>query len=182
MDEATGALAVGVPVFNTVARILDDDGQPLPPGEIGEVGLSGPQVVPGYWNKPEETANAIRDGELLTGDVGKMDEDGWLYLVDRKKDLIIASGYNIWPREVEDVLYQHPAVHEAAVIGVPDEYRGESVHAFVSLKPGANADAEELITFCGEQMAAYKRPRVVNIIDELPKTVSGKILRRELRE
>lgn len=181
VDEETGAIAVGIPVSNTVVRILDDDGQPLPPGEVGEVGISGPQVIPGYWNKPEETANAIRDGELRTGDVAKMDEDGWLYIVDRKKDLIIASGYNIWPREVEDVLYQHPAVHEAAVIGAPDEYRGEAVHAFVSLKPGEGADADELRAFCRERMAAYKCPRVINFIDELPKTVSGKILRRELR-
>ena len=181
VDEETGAIAVGIPVSNTIVRILDDDGQPLAPGEVGEVGISGPQVVPGYWNKPEETANAIRDGELRTGDVAKMDEDGWLYIVDRKKDLIIASGYNIWPREIEDILYQHPAVHEAAVIGVPDEYRGESVNAFVSFKPGETADEAELIAFCGERMAAYKRPRVVKIIDELPKTPSGKILRRELR-
>jgi long-chain acyl-CoA synthetase len=169
-------------VFNTAMRILDDDGQPLPVGEVGEVAISGPQVVPGYWSKPEETAYAIRDGELLTGDVGKMDAEGWLYIVDRKKDLIVASGYKVWPREVEDVLYEHQAVHEAAVVGAPDEYRGETVRAIVSLKPGERVEPDELTRFCRERMAAYKCPRIVEIVDELPKTVSGKILRRELRE
>ena len=181
-DPATGALAVGIPVFNTSMRILDDDGRPVATGEVGEVAIAGPQVVPGYWNKPEETAHAIRDGELLTGDVGKVDADGWLYIVDRKKDMIVASGYKVWPREVEDVIYEHPAVHEAAVVGAPDEYRGETVHAFVSLKPGARAEPDELIAFCRERMAAYKCPRSIDVLDELPKTVSGKILRRELRE
>ena len=181
-DAATGALAVGLPVFNTSMRILDDDGRPVATGEVGEVAIAGPQVVPGYWNKPEETAHAIRDGELLTGDVGKVDADGWLYIVDRKKDMIVASGYKVWPREVEDVIYEHPAVHEAAVVGAPDEYRGETVRAFVSLKPGAHVEPGELIGFCRERLAAYKCPRSVDVLDELPKTVSGKILRRELRE
>jgi long-chain acyl-CoA synthetase len=180
-DAATGALAVGIPVFNTSMRILDDDGRPLATGEVGEVAIAGPQVVPGYWNKPEETAHAIRDGELRTGDVGKVDAEGWLYIVDRKKDMIVASGYKVWPREVEDVIYEHPAVHEAAVVGAPDEYRGETVRAFVSLKPGTRAEPAELIGFCRERLAAYKCPRSVDILDELPKTVSGKILRRELR-
>jgi len=181
-DKSTGALAVGVPVFNTAMRILDDDGRPLPAGELGEVAIRGPQVVPGYWNKPQDTAHAIRDGELRTGDVGKTDAEGWLYIVDRKKDLIVASGYKVWPREVEDVLYEHPAVHEAAVVGAPDEYRGETVHAFVSLTHGERVAPDELIRFCRDRMAAYKCPRRVEIVDELPKTVSGKILRRELRE
>jgi long-chain acyl-CoA synthetase len=180
-DASTGALAVGIPVFNTSMRILDDDGRPLATGEVGEVAIAGPQVVPGYWNKPEETAHAIRDGELRTGDVGKVDAEGWLYIVDRKKDMIVASGYKVWPREVEDVIYEHPAVHEAAVVGAPDEYRGETVRAFVSLKPGTRAEPAELIGFCRERLAAYKCPRSVDILDELPKTVSGKILRRELR-
>ena len=182
VDAATGALAVGIPVFNTTMRILDDDGRPVSAGEVGEVAIAGPQVVPGYWNKPEETAHAIRGGELLTGDVGKVDADGWLYIVDRKKDMIVASGYKVWPREVEDVIYEHPAVHEAAVVGAPDEYRGETVRAFVSLKPGVQVDPAEVIGFCRERLAAYKCPRSVDILDELPKTVSGKILRRELRE
>jgi len=181
-DPSTGALAVGIPVFNTRMRILGDDGGPLPAGEVGEVALAGPQVVPGYWNKPQETAHALPGGELRTGDVGKVDAEGWLYIVDRKKDMIVASGYKVWPREVEDVIYEHPAVHEAAVVGAPDEYRGETVRAFVSLKPGARAETDELIAFCRERLAAYKCPRSIDILDELPKTVSGKILRRELRE
>ena len=136
----------------------------------------------GYWDKPEETAHALPGGALHTGDVGFMDDDGWFYVVDRKKDMINAAGYKVWPREVEDVLYEHQAVREAAVVGVPDEYRGETVKAFVSLRPGQTATAEELIAFCKERMAAYKYPRDVELVDELPKTVTGKILRRELRD
>ena len=138
-------------------------------------------MVPGYWNKPEETAHAMPDGRLRTGDVGYMDEDGWFYLVDRSKDLIVASGYKVWPREVEDVLVEHPAVREAAVVGVPDDYRGETVKAYVSLRPGAEAEPDELSAFCRKRMAAYRVPRLVEIRDELPKTITGKILRRELR-
>lgn len=182
VDANSGALSVGVPVFNTVVRILAEDGEEAPVGEIGEIATSGPQVVPGYWNKPEATEASIPGGELLTGDVGFMDDQGWFYLVDRKKDMINAAGYKVWPREVEDVLYGHPAVREAAVVGVPDEYRGESVKAFVSLKPGSEATAEELIAYCKQNMAAYKYPRTIEMIDELPKTTTGKILRRELRD
>jgi long-chain acyl-CoA synthetase len=182
VDENTGSLSIGVPVFNTVVRIVGEQGEELPPGEVGELGISGPEVVPGYWEKPEETENAFPGGELRTGDVGFMDERGWFYLVDRKKDQINAAGYKVWPREVEDVLYEHPAVREAAVVGVPDEYRGETVKAFVSLKEDADAQPEELVTFCKERMAAYKYPRQVEVIDELPKTLTGKILRRELRD
>ena len=181
VDDASGALSVGVPIFNTVVRIVGDDGQDLPAGEVGEIVTSGPMVVPGYWNKPEETAHALPGGALHTGDVGYMDATGWFYLVDRKKDQINAGGYKVWPREVEDVLYQHEAVREAAVVGVPDAYRGETVKAYVSLRPGQTATADELIAFCRQQMAAYKYPRQVEFLDELPKTVSGKLLRRELR-
>ena len=182
VDDASGALSVGVPVYNTVVRIVGDDGQELPPGEVGEIVTSGPMVVPGYWNKPEETEHALPGGALHTGDVGYMDAAGWFYIVDRKKDQINAGGYKVWPREVEDVLYQHEAVREAAVVGVPDAYRGETVKAYVSLRPGQTATAEELIAFCRQQMAAYKYPRQVEFLDELPKTVSGKLLRRELRD
>jgi long-chain acyl-CoA synthetase len=182
VDESSGALSVGVPLFNTVVKIVGEDGEELPPGEIGEFVTSGPQVVPGYWEKPEETETALPGGALKTGDVGFMDEEGWFFLVDRKKDQINAAGYKVWPREVEDVLYGHPAVREAAVIGVPDEYRGETVKAFVSLKEGERADEQQLIAFCKERMAAYKYPRQVDIIDEVPKTATGKILRRELRD
>jgi long-chain acyl-CoA synthetase len=182
VDPNSGALSVGVPVYNTVVRILGEDGAELPPGEVGEIVTSGPQVVPGYWGKPEATAESLPGGELRTGDVGFMDEQGWFYLVDRKKDMINAAGYKVWPREVEDVLYGHPAVREAAVVGVPDEYRGESVKAFVSLKPGSSVTPEEVIAFARERMAAYKYPRTVEIVEELPKTTTGKILRRELRD
>jgi long-chain acyl-CoA synthetase len=182
VDEDSGALSVGVPIFNTLVRIVGEDGEDLEPGEVGEIVKSGPQVVSGYWNKPEETEHAIPDGALHTGDVGVMDADGWFYIVDRKKDMINVSGYKVWPREVEDVLYGHEAVREVAVVGVPDEYRGENVKAFVSLKPGASVEADALVAFCKERMAAYKYPRRVEFVDELPKTASGKILRRELRD
>jgi long-chain acyl-CoA synthetase len=182
VDPNSGALSVGVPVFNTVVRILDEDGNEAPVGEIGEIATSGPQIVPGYWNKPEATAASIPGGELRTGDVGFMDEQGWFYLVDRKKDMINAAGYKVWPREVEDVLYGHPAVREAAVVGVPDAYRGETVKAYVSLQPDSTVTPEELIEYCKQNMAAYKYPRSIELIDELPKTTTGKILRRELRD
>jgi long-chain acyl-CoA synthetase len=182
VDEASGALSVGVPVYDTVVRIVGEDGTDLPPGEVGEIVTTGPQVVKGYWNKPEETERALPGGSLHTGDVGYMDERGWFYIVDRKKDQINAGGYKVWPREVEDVLYEHEAVREAAVVGVPDEYRGETVKAFVSLRAGKEVTAEELIAFAKARMAAYKYPRQIEFLDEIPKTVSGKLLRRELRE
>ena len=182
VDEMTGALSVGVPVCGTVSRIAAEDGTDLPPGEVGEIVTRGPQVVPGYWDKPEETANALGGGELRTGDVGYMDAGGWFYIIDRSKDQINAGGYKIWPREVEDVLYEHPSVREAAVVGVADTYRGETVKAFVSLRPGTEATPDDLIVFCRERMAAYKYPRAVEVMDELPKTVTGKLLRRALRD
>ena len=139
----------------------------------------------GYWNKPEETARALPGGALHTGDVGYMDPGGWFYIVDRKKDQINVAGYKVWPREVEDVLYEHDAVREAAVVGIPDAYRGETVKAYVSLKPGHEAETgklpDELAVHCRERLAAYKYPRQIEILPELPKTVTGKILRRELR-
>jgi long-chain acyl-CoA synthetase len=182
VDPNSGALSVGVPIFNTVVRILDEAGNEVPVGENGEIAISGPEVVHGYWNKPEETAKGLPGGELLTGDIGFMNADGWFYVVDRKKDMINASGYKVWPHEVEDVLYSHPAVHEAAVVGVPDEYRGETVMAYVSCNPGMTVTEEELIEFCKQQMAAYKYPRSIKFLDDLPKTTSGKILKRELRD
>ncbi|MGW2227748.1 class I adenylate-forming enzyme family protein [Streptomyces formicae] len=181
VDPVSGTLAVGVPGPETVVRILDDLGQEVPFGEHGEIVVRGPQVVPGYWQRPEATGESFPDGELRTGDIGFMDPAGWLYVVDRKKDMINASGFKVWPREVEDVLYTHPAVREAAVVGVPDSYRGESVKAYVSLRPGSDTGADELIAYCAERLAAYKYPREVAILAELPKTTSGKILRRELR-
>ena len=181
VDPTSGALSVGVPAPSTVVRIQDDDGRDLPIGEVGEIVAEGPQVVAGYWGKPDETAANLPGGALKSGDVGFMDPDGWVFIVDRKKDMINASGYKVWPREVEDVLAEHPAVRESAVVGVPDEKRGETVKAFVSLAPGASVTPDELIAHCKERMAAYKYPRQVVVIDELPKTVTGKILRRELR-
>ena len=181
VDPTSGALSVGVPAPNTIVRIVGDDGQDVPLGEVGEIVADGPQVVSGYWGKPEETEANLPGGALKSGDVGFMNPDGWVFIVDRKKDMINASGYKVWPREVEDVLAEHPSVRESAVIGVPDDKRGETVKAFVSLKAGSSATPEELIAHCKERMAAYKYPRQVVLMDELPKTVTGKILRRELR-
>ncbi|MEV7809679.1 AMP-binding protein [Streptomyces flaveolus] len=181
VDPVSGTLSVGLPGADTVVRIVDEYGAEVPLGEQGEIVVRGPQVVPGYWRRPDATAETFPDGELRTGDIGFMDEQGWLYVVDRKKDMINASGFKVWPREVEDVLYTHPAVREAAVVGVPDGYRGETVKAYVSLRPGAEADPDEFAVYCKERLAAYKYPRQVEILPDLPKTASGKILRRELR-
>ncbi|MEU1871387.1 AMP-binding protein [Streptomyces sp. NPDC048376] len=181
VDPVSGTLAVGVPGPETVVRIVDDQGAEVPFGEQGEIVVAGPQVVPGYWRRPDATAESFPGGELRTGDIGFMDARGWLYVVDRKKDMINASGFKVWPREVEDVLYTHPAVREAAVVGVPDGYRGETVKAYISLRPGAATDPDALVAYCEERLAAYKYPRQVEILPDLPKTASGKILRRELR-
>ncbi|MEU9879842.1 class I adenylate-forming enzyme family protein [Streptomyces phaeochromogenes] len=181
VDPVSGTLAVGLPGPDTVVRIVDDQGAEVPFGEQGEILVRGPQVVPGYWRLREATAETFPDGELRTGDIGFMDADGWLYVVDRKKDMINASGFKVWPREVEDVLYTHPAVREAAVVGVPDGYRGETVKAYISLRPGADEDPDAFAEYCKERLAAYKYPRQVEILPDLPKTASGKILRRELR-
>ncbi|MCT7657158.1 AMP-binding protein [Mycobacterium deserti] len=181
VEPETQALSVGVPVLSAQVSVLDDDGKVLPPGQLGELAVAGPQVVPGYWRNPGATDAAMRDGWLLTGDIGYADEDGWFYLVDRKKDMIVASGYKVWPREVEDVLYTHDAVLEAGVVGVPDAYRGQTVKAYVSLRNGRSADPDELIAYCRERLAAYKYPRQVDIVEGIPKTATGKILRRELR-
>ncbi|MGC9499118.1 class I adenylate-forming enzyme family protein [Streptomyces sp. WG7] len=181
VDPVSGTLAVGVPGPESVVRIVDEQGAEVPFGEQGEIVVSGPQVVPGYWRRPDATAETFPGGELRTGDVGFMDAQGWLYVVDRKKDMINAAGFKVWPREVEDVLYTHPAVREAAVVGVPDGYRGETVKAYISLRPGAEAAPDALAAYCEERLAAYKYPRQVEILPDLPKTASGKILRRELR-
>ena len=181
VDPRTGAMSVGVPVFNTEVRVVTDAGLDAGPREIGELLIKGPQIIPAYWQKPEETAKSLSQGELRTGDVGFFDEHGWFYLVDRAKDMIVASGFKVWPREVEEVLYLHPAVREAAVIGVPDPYRGETIKAVISVKPGMQVTEQEIKSFARERMAAYKYPRFVEIIDELPKTTSGKIMRRLLQ-
>ena len=181
VDSRTGAMSVGVPVFNTDVRIVTDAGYDAAPYEIGEIVIAGPQIIPGYWQKPNETAASLSGGELRTGDVGFMDDEGWFYLVDRAKDMIVASGFKVWPREVEEVLYLHPAVREAAVIGISDPYRGETIKAVISLKAGHTVTAEEIKAFARERTAAYKYPRVVEIVEDLPKTTSGKIMRRLLQ-
>jgi long-chain acyl-CoA synthetase len=175
--------SIGLPVADTEARIMDlETGtREMPVGEIGEIVIRGPQVMKGYWNKPDETALVLRDGWLYTGDIAKKDADGYFYIVDRKKDMIIAGGYNIYPREVEEVLFECPKIKEAAVAGVPDPYRGETVVAFVVMKDGSTATSEEIMAFCRERMAAYKVPRRVVFRDSLPKSGVGKYLRRELR-
>lgn len=186
VDPTTGALSIGLPIPGHAAKIVDleERCRELPPGEVGELAVKGPGIVAGYWNKPEETAYAIQDGWLFTGDVGTMDKEGWFYILDRKKDMIIASGFKVWPREVEDVLYLHPGVKEAAVVGVPDPYRGETVKAFVALREEfkGRLSPEEIMAFCKERMAAYKYPRAVEFVEEVPKTLTGKFLRRALRE
>ncbi len=182
VDEASGTLSVGLPTYDAVLRVVDDEGADVPVGETGEIVIEGPMVVPAYWNRPDETEAGIRGGRLHTGDVGFMDAQGWFYVVDRKKDMINASGYKVWPREVEDVLYTHPAVREAAVVGVPDPYRGETVKAYVSVARGASVAESSLVEHCKERLAAYKYPREVVLVEELPKTATGKILRRRLRD
>ena len=167
VDPKSGALSIGTPLPNHDVWVADENSKPLPAGEVGEIVILGPGVSPGYWLKPAETAASMKADGFRTGDVGFMDGDGWFYLVDRKKDMIVASGFKVWPREVEDVLYAHPAVREVAVVGVADSYRGENVKAFVSLKAGASATAEELIAFCQPQMAAYKRPHAIEIFSTI---------------
>ncbi len=176
--------SIGKPLVSTEAKVVDlaDGTREVPPGEPGELIVRGPQVMAGYWNMPEETKTALRDGWLYTGDIAIRDEEGYYFIVDRKKDMIIASGYNVYPREVEEVLYRHPAIQEAVVIGVPDAYRGETVKAIIVVKDGAALAEDEVIAFCRQQMAAYKVPRVVEFRASLPKTAVGKILRRALKE
>ncbi len=181
--------SIGVPLPDTDARIVDADTgtEVLPVGQVGELVLRGPQVMQGYWQNPEETRAALRDGWLYTGDLARMGEDGYFCIVDRKKDVINAAGFKVWPREVEEVLYQHPHIQAAAVVGMPDSYRGETVKAVVVLKkehgfPSDEAAKEEIVAFCRRELAAYKVPRVVEIRDSLPISGAGKVLRRVLRD
>jgi long-chain acyl-CoA synthetase len=173
--------SVGQPLPGVEVSILDDDDRALPVGDTGEIGVRGPNVMLGYYGLPDETARTLRNGWLHTGDVGRLDADGFLYVVERKKDLIIRGGFNVYPREVEEVLYAHPAVAEAAVVGMRDPLMGEEVCAFVALKAGATADAEALIDFCRSRLAKYKCPREMRFLPSLPKNPVGKILRKELR-
>lgn len=181
VDPESGSAAVGMPVPGTLQRIVNDEGEILSVGETGELWVKAPQLMSGYWQRPEENTATLVDGWLRTGDIGKIDEAGWLYLVDRKKDMIIASGFKVWPREVEDVLYDHPAVREAAVVGVPDDYRGETVKAVVALKSDCRTDAAGLEAHCRANLAPYKVPRLYEFLDDLPKTLTGKIIRAAVR-
>jgi long-chain acyl-CoA synthetase len=174
--------SIGIPIPSTEARVVDvETGETeMPIGESGELIIKGPQVMKGYLNMPDETAETLKSGWLYTGDVAKMDESGYFYIVDRKKDMIVASGYNVYPREIEEVLFEHPDVAEAVAIGVADEYRGESVKAFVVKRSGASTTEEEVLAFCKERLAAYKTPKAVEFREELPKSAVGKLLRRVL--
>jgi long-chain acyl-CoA synthetase len=179
MDRKPGS--IGVPVRGVQMRVVDDDGKEVPTGEVGEIAISGPNVMKGYWQRDEATAEAIKDGWFHTGDMAKTDDDGYYYIVDRKKDLIIRGGYNVYPREVEEALYEHEAVAEVAVVGAPHDQLGEEVAAAVVLKSGSAATGGELQTFAKERLAAYKYPRHVWIEESLPKGPTGKILRREIQ-
>lgn len=176
--------SVGIPLFDTDVRILslEDPSKEMPLGEVGEVAIQGPMVMKGYWNRPEDTKHTFHEGYLLTGDLGYFDQDGYLYISGRKKELIKASGFSVFPSEVEGYLYKHPAVQEACVVGVPDLYRGEEIKAYIVLKAGVAVTEKELVAWAKEQMADYKYPRIIEFRDELPKTGSGKILRRKLAE
>jgi long-chain acyl-CoA synthetase len=176
--------SIGLPFPDVDCKIVDLESgtREVPTGEIGELCINSPQVMKGYWNRPDETALALREGWLYTGDIARMDEDGYFYIVDRKKDMIISGGYNVYPREVEEILYTHPKIKEAAVAGIPDPKWGEAVKAFVVLKEGQTASAEEIIDFCKQNMARYKVPAAVEFRDSLPKTLVGKVLRRVLVE
>jgi long-chain acyl-CoA synthetase len=162
-------------------KVVDEHGNDLPPGEVGEIAIRGHNVMKGYWNRPDATAEVMRNGWLHTGDMARVDEDGYFFIVDRKKDMIIRGGYNVYPREIEEVLYEHQAVLEAAVLAVPDPKMGEEVGAAIVLRPGAEATADDLRAFVKERVAAYKYPRHIWFADELPKGPTGKILKREIK-
>jgi len=176
--------SMGMPLPGTRARVVDqeDGARELPPGEVGELAIQGPQVMEGYWGNPEETALVLKDGWLHTGDLARMDADGYFYIVERKKDLIIAGGYKIYPREVEEVLYQHPGVKEAAALGVPDDYRGETVKVVIVPQEGAGLTAADIEAHCRRLLAVYKVPKIIEFRSELPKSAVGKVLRRALEE
>jgi len=173
--------SVGTAIENVEMKIVDAQGHELPPGEQGEIAIKGPNVMVGYFRRPQETAEVMRDGWFLTGDIGKMDRDGYFYLLDRAKDMINVSGFKVWPREVEEVLLRHPSLAESGVVGIADPVSGEAVKAFVVLKPGESISERELIDYARERMAVYKAPRYVEFIDALPRNPAGKVLKRELR-
>lgn len=173
--------SIGLSVPNVQTRLIDKDGKEAVPGEVGELLFKGANAAKGYWKLPELTRESIREGWVYTGDLAQQDEDGYFYIVGRKKDLIITGGYNVYPREIEEVLYTHPTVYEAAVVGIPDEVKGEIPKAFITLKPGQQTSEGEIIDFCRANLAPYKVPRQVEICSELPKSSTGKILTQELK-
>jgi long-chain acyl-CoA synthetase len=172
--------SIGTPIEGVEMKVVDEDGKDVAQGEVGEIVIRGHNVMKGYWKRDDATKEAIRDGWFHTGDMAKVDEDGYFFIVDRKKDMIIRGGYNVYPREIEEVLYEHPAVREAAVVGIPHDELGEEVGAAVALKEGESVDADELQKFVKDSVAAYKYPRHVWFVDELPKGPTGKILKREI--
>jgi long-chain acyl-CoA synthetase len=178
--------SIGLPISDTDIIIMDEEGKPVPTGEVGEIWAAGPQIMKGYWNRPEDTAKSLREFSgktwLVTGDMARMDEEGFFYIVDRKKDLILVGGFNVFPREVEEVLYEHPMVKEAVVAGIPDKFHGEYVKAYIILQDGQTITEKEIQDFCKERMAPYKVPKKIEFRVDLPKTIIGKILRRELLE
>jgi long-chain acyl-CoA synthetase len=176
--------SIGIPFPDTDVRLVDvEEGkEEVPQGEPGEIVIKSPLVMKGYWKEPEETAGQLKEGWLHTGDIAVQDEDDYLFIVDRKKDMIIAGGFNIYPREIDEVLYEHPKIADAVAVGIPDEYRGETVKAFIVPKEGETLTEEEIFAFCEEKLAAYKRPKLVEFRKELPKSAVGKILRKVLRE
>jgi long-chain acyl-CoA synthetase len=169
-----------VPIGGTEFRLVDDDGNDVPAGEPGEIAMRGPFVMRGYWERDDATAETIRDGWFHTGDMATVDDDGYFFIVDRKKELIIRGGYNVYPREIEEVLYEHPAVREAAVVGVAHDALGEEVGAAIALKDGAEASEDEIRAFAKERVAAYKYPRQIWFVEELPKGPTGKVLKRDI--
>jgi acyl-CoA synthetase (AMP-forming)/AMP-acid ligase II len=175
-------LSAGRPILGTQVRIVDEQDRPVPNGTVGEVAVRGPQVMRGYWNRPEATDEALRGGWMHTGDAGSLDDEGYLYIQDRVKDMIVSGGENIYPREIEDVLFQHPGVADAAVIGVPDEKWGEAVKAIVVKHEGQEVSAEDILAFCRQRLGAFKQPRSVDFVSALPRNPSGKVLKKDLRE
>ncbi|MEE2676996.1 MAG: long-chain-fatty-acid--CoA ligase [Myxococcota bacterium] len=175
-------LSAGRPLVGTEVRIVDEQDRPVPTGSIGEVAIRGPQLMRGYWNRPEASEESLRGGWMHTGDAGSLDEAGYLYIQDRVKDMIVSGGENVYPREIEDVLFQHPAVADAAVIGVPDSEWGETIKAILVLKAGEEVSAEEILAFCRERLGGFKQPRSVDFIEALPRNPSGKVLKKDLRE
>ena len=180
-DRERKAGSIGTPIAGVEMKVVDDEGAEVAQGGVGEIVIRGHNVMKGYWNRADATADVMRDGWFATGDMATVDEDGYFFIVDRKKDMIIRGGYNVYPREIEEVLYEHPAVSEAAVVGVPDDSLGEEVAAVVVLKTGADASADDIRAYVKERVAAYKYPRRIWFSEELPKGPTGKILKREIK-